>query len=227
VVASLSDPLRLAEIAAIPPVSRGTPFALSVGVMFATPVRAADRGRRFGDMNARFLSGWVVVALLAGAGAASAQDRRDERLGDAIVRQVNNYPQFTIFDDVNARIDQGVVTLTGRVTMPYKKNDIGKRIAGVDGVREVQNDIEVLPVSIYDDQLRHRIARAIYGNPSFWNYAAMANPPIHIIVEHGRVTLTGVVNSNVERMLARSLAVGFGEFSVESQLRTDAEMRSH
>jgi hyperosmotically inducible protein len=178
-------------------------------------------------MNARFLSGLMVVALFVGAGAASAQDRRDERLGDAIVRQVNNYPQFTIFDDVNARIDQGVVTLTGRVTMPYKKKDIGKRIAGIDGVREVQNDIEVLPVSIYDDQLRHRIARAIYGNPSFWNYAAMANPPIHIIVEHGRVTLTGVVNSNVERMLARSLAIGFGEFSVESQLRTDAEMRSH
>ena len=93
--------------------------------------------------------------------------------------------------------------------MPYKKDDIGKRVAGIDGVREVQNNIEVLPVSSYDDQLRHRIARAIYGNPSFWNYAAMANPPIHIIVENGRVTLTGVVNSNVERMLARSLAVAW------------------
>ena len=55
----------------------------------------------------------------------------------------------------------------------------------------------------------------------------MANPPIHIIVEHGRVKLTGVVNSNVERMLARSLATGLGELSVESELRTDAEMRSH
>ena len=107
--------------------------------------------------------------------------------------------------------------------MPYKKDDIGKRIAGIDGVREVQNNIEVLPVSNFDDQLRYRIARAIYGNPSFWNYAAMANPPIHIIVEHGHVTLTGVVNSNVERMLARSLATGLGELSVENELRTDAE----
>jgi hyperosmotically inducible protein len=79
-------------------------------------------------------------------------------------------------------------------------------------------------VSSYDDQLRQRIARAIYGNPSFWNYAAMARPPIHIIVEGGRVKLTGVVNSNVERMLARSLATGFGELSVESELRTDAEV---
>ena len=55
----------------------------------------------------------------------------------------------------------------------------------------------------------------------------MANPPIHIIVDGGHVTLTGVVNSNIDRMLARSLAVGFGELSVTNELRTDAEMRSH
>ncbi len=181
-------------------------------------------------MNARFRSVWMVIALLVFAGTASAQDRpdrRDVRLADDIVHQVNTYSRFTIFDDVNARIDQGVVTLTGKVTMPFKKNDIGKRIAGIDGVREVENNIDVLPVSQFDDQLRYRVARAIYGHPSFWNYAAMANPPIHIIVESGRVTLTGVVNSNVERMLARSLATGLGEFSVESELRTDAEMKSN
>ena len=179
-------------------------------------------------MNARLFSGWVVVGLLTlTAGSAAAQDRRDLRIVDGIVHQVNTYPQFTIFDDVNASVEQGIVTLSGKVTMPYKKNDIGKRVAGIDGVAEVQNNIDVLPVSGFDDQLRRRVARAIYSNPSFWNYAAMANPPIHIIVEHGRVKLTGVVNSNVERMLARSLATGLGELSVESELRTDAEIRSH
>ena len=91
-------------------------------------------------MNARLFSGWVVVGLLSlAAGPADAQDRRDLRIVDGIVHQVNSYPQFTIFDDVNARVDQGVVTLSGKVTMPYKKNDIGKRIAGIDGVAEVQN----------------------------------------------------------------------------------------
>ena len=105
------------------------------------------------------------------------------------------------------------------------KEEIGKRVTGIDGVRDVRNDIDVLPVSSSDEHLRRRIARAIYGNPSFWNYAAMAQPPIHIIVEHGRVTLTGVVNNNVERMLARSLATGYGELSVENALRTDAEVR--
>jgi hyperosmotically inducible protein len=213
---------RLTEMRAILRSRRGTAFALRTSVMIATPLLSEVRA-----MNARLRSGWMMVALLACAGVASAQDRRELRLVDDIVHQVNTYSQFTIFDDVNAQIDQGVVTLTGKVTMPYKKKDIGRRIADIDGVREVQNNIDVLPVSIYDDQLRHRIARAIYGHPSFWNYAAMANPPIHVIVEHGRVRLTGVVNSNVERMLARSLAIGFGELSVESELRTDAEARSH
>jgi len=180
-------------------------------------------------MNARVIAAWVVAALLTGPSLAAAQtpDRRDVKGGDNIVRQVNSYTKFTIFDDINATVDQGTVVLTGRVTMPYKKDDIGKRIAGIDGVTAVQNNIGVLPVSQFDDQLRDRVARAIYGHPSFWNYAAMANPPIHIIVENGRVTLTGVVNSNVERVLARSLATGLGEFSVDSQLRTDAEARSH
>jgi hyperosmotically inducible protein len=83
----------------------------------------------------------------------------------------------------------------------------------------------VLPVSQFDNDLRQRIARSIYGHSNFWRYASMANPPIHIIVEHGRVTLTGVVGSNVDRMLARALASQFGAFSVTVQLRTDAETR--
>jgi hyperosmotically inducible protein len=138
---------------------------------------------------------------------------------------VNRYANFTVFDDVAAGIDNGVVTLTGHVTMPYKRDDLAKRIAKVNGVASVQNKIEVLPVSMFDDELRFRIARAIYGNSSFWQYAAMANPPIHIVVKNGNVTLTGVVNSNVERALARSLATGFGEFSVKNDLKTDAEMK--
>ena len=168
---------------------------------------------------------YVVAALVSLGGTAQAQDRRDVRLADEVGRQIRQYAQFTIFDDVSAQVEQGVVTLTGRVTLPHKKKDIERRVGRIDGLRELRSDIRVLPVSPFDDDLRARISRAIYGNPSFWNYAAMAHPPIHIVVEHGRVTLTGVVNSNVERMLARSLATGFGELSVINDLRTDAEVR--
>jgi osmotically-inducible protein OsmY len=168
----------------------------------------------------------LAVATLAPATVtAQTFDARDSRLALDVSQQLRSYPQITIFDYVDARVENGVVVLDGKVTMPFKRNDLGRRIAAIDGVRDVQNRIEVLPVSSFDADLRHRIARAIYGNPSFWNYAAMAQPPIRIIVENGRVTLRGVVGSNVERVLARSLAVGSGELSVVNELRTDAEMQ--
>jgi osmotically-inducible protein OsmY len=172
--------------------------------------------------------GWTMGALLIlSATGAAAQDSRDLGIALDVSHQIERYPQFTIFDYVTGTVENGVVTLTGKVTMPFKKNDIGRNAGKVSGVREVLNRIEVLPVSPYDEELRARIARAIYGNSAFWHYGARANPPIHIIVDRGHVTLTGVVNSNVDRMLARSLAIGFGELSVTNDLRTDAEMRSH
>jgi hyperosmotically inducible protein len=170
---------------------------------------------------------WAIAACLFAAqtaGAANA-DRKDFQLLKDVATSVDRYVHFTIFDDVSANVKDGVVTLTGRVTMPYKKDDIEKRVAKIDGVRSVQDNIAVLPVSQFDDELRVRIARAIYNNSNFWNYAIMPNPPIHIVVERGRVRLTGVVNSEVDRMLAKSIASQSGAFSVTSELKTDAELR--
>lgn len=168
----------------------------------------------------------TLALLVTTISVAFAQDQRDVRLAEDIGRSITGYTRLTIFDDINATVENGMVVLTGKVTMPYKKNDLDTRIGKIDGVRGLRNDIGVLPVSQFDDDLRHRVSRAIYTNPSFWNYAAMANPPIHIIVEGGHVTLAGVVNSNVERMLARSLASGLGELSVTNALKTDAEVKS-
>lgn len=168
----------------------------------------------------------LFALLVTMTGSLFAQDRRDVRLADDIGRSIVGYPRLTIFDDINATVENGAVVLTGKVTMPFKKSDVEHRVAKIDGVRSVRNDITVLPVSPFDDSLRYRISRAIYSNPSFWNYASMANPPIHIIVEGGHVTLAGVVNSNVERMLAGSLAVGNGELSVKNELKTDSEVKS-
>jgi hyperosmotically inducible protein len=165
----------------------------------------------------------AAVLLAAASGASRADERKDLQIFNDIARQVNSYVYFTVFDDVNASVEGGVVTLTGKVTMPYKRSDIEKRIERVEGVREVRNQLQVLPVSPFDEELRYEIARAIYGNPSFWTYAAMANPPIHIVVDRGHVTLTGVVTSEVQRMLARSLASSSGAFSITNALRTDAE----
>ena len=73
---------------------------------------------------------------------------------------LTSYARLTIFDDINATVENGMVTLTGKVTMPYKKNDLEKRIAKIDGVRGLRNDIGVLPVSQFDDELRYRVSRA-------------------------------------------------------------------
>jgi hyperosmotically inducible protein len=155
-----------------------------------------------------------------------AEQRKDFQVFLDITNQVNRYTQFTIFDNVEAEVASGRVVLKGAVTMPFKKDDIERRVRSVAGVESIDNRIEVLPVSTGDDELRYRIARAIYGNSAFWNYAALPNPPIHIVVKNGHVTLVGVVNSNVDRMLARSLATGFGEFEVKNALKTDAEMNA-
>ena len=83
----------------------------------------------------------------------------------------------------------------------------------------------MLPASTLDDELRQQIARAIYGNANFWTYAAMRNPPIHILVDRSRVTLTGLVRSEVDRRLAQALATQFNALSVTNELRTDADAR--
>jgi len=169
----------------------------------------------------------AALMLALGAPAWAADSNANLELFRAVQKQVLGYPQFSIFDAVHAQIDKGVVELTGKVTMPYKKEAIAKRVASVSGVRQVRNKIDVLPVSSFDDELRLRIARAIYGNANFWGYGSMANPPIHIIVEGGRVTLDGVVNSNVDRMLARSIASSFTSIGpVTNDLKTEAEVQA-
>ena len=164
----------------------------------------------------------LAFALFSSSVSADVVERKSLQIVNDVSREVRNYTRFTIFDDVRVGVaEDGVVVLSGRVTMPFKRDDIGRIAGRVDGVSAVRNELSVLPVSPYDDDLRYRIARAIYGNTNFWHYAAMANPPIHIIVEHGHVILRGTVSSNVERTMARTLASGLGERSLTNELRIE------
>jgi osmotically-inducible protein OsmY len=165
----------------------------------------------------------AVVALLAGIGLTAHAQGADTALATRAIGAIRLYPHFSIFDDVTVDARDGVITLTGCVTMPYKRDEIGARVGRVDGVRSVANEIHVLPVSPVDAKLRTRIADAIYGHPSFWRYAAMANPPIHIIVANSRVTLTGVVSTEVDRTLAFTLAHVPGALDVTNKLRLEKE----
>ena len=167
----------------------------------------------------------AVVAILAMGTAPALATPQVETLQvfKEIQKKINYYGYFSIFDSVDVGIDEtGVVTLTGSVTNPYKKRAIENRVDDVDGVAAIDNQIEVLPVSHFDNRLRYQVARAIYGHPSFGQYIR-ANPSIHIVVKRGHVTLTGVVNNQSDETLALAQAGRVGAFSVTSDLRTSDE----
>ena len=166
-----------------------------------------------------------VVLMLASLAvpAAAAAEITDRDLAEKVVDSIQRYGPFSIFDDVGIIVENRVVTLTGRVTSPVKRDEIGQRVGKIDGVKSLVNEIKVLPLSPYDAELRLKIARAIYTNANFWQYASMSLPPIHIIVEGGHVTLTGRVGSQLDRTLAYVLAQVPGTFSVRNDLKVDRQ----
>jgi len=164
-----------------------------------------------------------LALTFAVASSAVAADRTDLDIFRDVSMQVARYHYFTIFDSVQADVDDGVVTLTGRVTLPFKAAEIAKRVARVAGVTAVRNELEALPVSQFDDTLRFGIARALYAHPSLAMYGIGSYPSIHVVVEHGRVTLNGVVNNDADRQIAHMVARQFQTFGVTNDLKTRDE----
>lgn len=143
----------------------------------------------------------------------------DDKLLRRIVHEIRLYPYYTIFDNIEASADGGRVMITGQVLQPWRKTDIERIVSMVQGVKEIENDLEVLPLSPFDSALRQRIARAIYGNPMFSRYAIQALPPIHIIVKNGNVTLVGYVLNEVEKATAyRAARFAATYFGLNNQL---------
>jgi hyperosmotically inducible periplasmic protein len=167
----------------------------------------------------------LAVSMLVQGVVAQRAPRKDFQIALDILNTVNDYDDYGIFDDVTVQVKSGAVTLTGKVTMPHKRNEIEKRVKRVRGIEGVLNQIEVLPASQFDDDLRVRIANTIYNNANFWQYSTRKKPPIHIIVRGNRVTLTGIVNNDLDRKLAASLARQGGAGYVTNELKTEEEAR--
>ncbi|HWC98492.1 MAG TPA: BON domain-containing protein [Candidatus Sulfopaludibacter sp.] len=151
----------------------------------------------------------ILGMMLLGASlvlAASKPPKPEPGTDAAIVAKVRHevlsYPYFTIFDDISYRVENGHVELLGEVSQPYKKSDLAHIVRDIPGVTSVSDSLKVLPLSDMDNRLRLQIARAIYRDPMFTRYAMEAVPPIHIIVENGHVTLTGVVSTQMEKEVA-------------------------
>ena len=185
-----------------------------------------------GVRRLRRTGGLAVVAALLFVGPALADDSAravaasptDADIQSDVVDAVLGYVNYGVFDSVGVGVQDGVVTLTGSVLQPWHKDDLQKRVARLEGVREVKNQIRVQPVSTFDDRLRVQLYRQIYGASMFQRYASFPNPPIRIIVENGNITLTGLVNSQVEKAVLGSIARGTLAFRVDNQVQIESEL---
>lgn len=153
--------------------------------------------------------------------SAMATDQGTVRIEKQVRHELNMLPYVNTFDYMAYTVSpEGKVTLTGEVTNPVLKSDAGNVVKRVEGVESVDNQIRVLPVSFFDDGLRVRLFRSIYGYPALQKYVLGVNKPIRIIVDNGHVTLVGVVDNEMDRNLAGIRANGVpGTFSVDNQLR--------
>lgn len=157
--------------------------------------------------------------------SSSPESSATENLDRQVRSTINKLPYFGVFDDLSYSIDNaGVVTLSGATRTYVVRNSAVSAVKRLPGVTRVEDKIEVLPLSPYDDNIRLRAYNAIFGYPALSRYAINARPPIRIIVNQGNVTLAGVVNNELDRTLVYNRIQALpGVFSVTNNLRLDSD----
>jgi len=178
-------------------------------------------------MYARFVR-VVFVVLFAGilVTAHDAMGQTNPRIVKEVRHELVTLPYYGVFDWLEYEVgNDGTVILRGEVVRPTTKSDAEGRVKDVDGVKGVVNQIEVLPLSPSDDRSRRALYRAIYNfNSPLFRYATQSVPSIHIIVNHGHVTLRGVAankgDANLAYIRARTVP---GSFSVSNELTIEGQ----
>ncbi|MDQ2900744.1 MAG: BON domain-containing protein [Acidobacteriota bacterium] len=164
-----------------------------------------------------------IFIAIAPAANTSSSTYADSEIASKAAHAIRMYSRYTIWDNVNLRVDNGNLELLGQVSQPFKKSDLRRVVQRVPGVASVTNDLKVLPLSPFDDRLRLQVARAVYRDPVLSRYSIQAVPPIHIIVDNGHVTLEGVVNTVMEKEVAgiRANSSGLSFGMVTNNLRVE------
>lgn len=173
---------------------------------------------------------------------ASAPSPEVQRIAQEVYKQIVTLPQYGVFDDIHFALKgNSTVILRGEASRPTLKSGCENVVKRVEGVKEVVNEIEVLPVSQNDDRIRALTYARIYGNQWLRRYTnnrgggryispmramiGITNDPpigwhaIHIIVKNGNIRLVGVVDTSgdlaIAEMQARSVP---GAFTVDDDL---------
>lgn len=191
-----------------------------------------DKGKK--EMNSTMKKMLAVVAtlLIATSAAVAAPKTFDgsesqsyQQVSRKVRKELVTLPYFGVFDNLAYKIEGNTVTLYGQVVRPSTRKDAERRVAKIEGVERVVNQIEVLPLSSFDDSVRISTYRALARTGGLYRYLMGTNPSIRIIVNRGNVTLEGVVANSGDRNLANIVANGVsGAFSVTNNLRTDREL---
>jgi hyperosmotically inducible periplasmic protein len=162
----------------------------------------------------------VPLSPLMSAQQRPIPARAEERIQAAVRHEILMLPYYNVFDDISFKVEGYNVTLMGAVTQPTLKRQAANVVKQIEGVQNVDNQIEVLPLSPMDNQLRLRLFRAIYGYTALQRYDLSVQKPIRIIVKNGHVSLEGVVDSQADKNLVGLRANGVsGVFSVKNNLR--------
>ena len=138
----------------------------------------------------------VVLGALLGAGSLAA---KDVSLTDKVRHELNMLPYYGVFDAIEYEVNGNTVTLSGAVHYPVLASDAVNVVKSIPGVASVDNQIEVLPLSRFDDQIRLAAWRTVYSWPSMSRVATMPLPPVRIIVRNGDITLVGMVPSQADK----------------------------
>jgi hyperosmotically inducible periplasmic protein len=169
---------------------------------------------------------FAIIAVFSFVLISLAQDRNQPtpRSEERITREVRHallmLPYFGVFDNIAFKVEGNSVTLLGEVVRPTLKSDAESSVKHIEGVEQVNDQIEVLPPSPIDDRLRRILFRAIYGYPALQKYSLGVQKPIRIIVKNGHVNLEGVVDNETDKNLAGMRANGVpGIFAVDNNLQ--------
>jgi hyperosmotically inducible protein len=173
------------------------------------------------------LTALAAALFLAASFATAAPDASAQPTSKSIRKALVTLPYYGVFDNLAYNVSaDGTVTLSGQVVRPSTKHDAEHSVRRIAGVTRVVNQIEVLPLSSFDDAIRASAYRTIFDTGGLYRYGLGANPSLHIVVNRGHLTLEGVVANEFDKRLAYVAARNVsGAFTVTNNLRTDEEQR--
>jgi len=174
---------------------------------------------RFARTSVALALATLMVGVYAASAATTTRDQAIDQLNKQVHHALVMNPWYGVFDNIECQLNGTEVVLTGQVVLPVTKSDAEKAVMHLAGVTHVVDNIQVLPVSRFDDQIRRAEFRAIFSGATLGRYSLGAVPSIHIIVNNGNVTLEGAVMNQMDLNIARIRANQVpGVFSVTNNL---------